>query len=160
MSRNAPYRSLRSWLRNLDSSGRLAAMREGVSLKHELAAVAKCLDGSKSTWFPRPGGFDMSVVSGVISDRGWMAEALGISASDLAEYFAKSSASPIPWQEVAPGIPQREQRPPDDAVRAEPTGEAAHMRRARAGPERSEEQPVSANNVSGLFTIVVQVYGD
>ena len=39
-------------------------------------------------------------------------------------------------------------RPPDDPVRGRAKSEAAHMRRARAGPERSEEQPVSENNAS------------
>ena len=44
MSRNAPFRSLRAWLRHLHRDGRLAVLREGVALEHELAAVAKRLD--------------------------------------------------------------------------------------------------------------------
>jgi 2,5-furandicarboxylate decarboxylase 1 len=51
---SAPYRSLRGWLRHLSDTDRLALIREGVSLKHELAAIAKNLDGRKATLFPRP----------------------------------------------------------------------------------------------------------
>ena len=103
MARNAPFRSLRAWLRHLRETDRLAAMREAVPLEHELAAVAKSLDGSRATWFPRPGGMDMPVVSGVISDRSWMAEAIGVPVEQLAETFAAASAAPVPWAETEAG---------------------------------------------------------
>lgn len=100
MSRNAPFRSMRSWLRHLRDSGRLAVLRKEVSLEHELAAVSKQLDGSQASFFPRPGGHTMPVVSGITSSRAWMAEALGIEAQDLAESYARATTEPLTWREV------------------------------------------------------------
>ena len=37
-------RDLRQWLAHLEATGRLAVMREGVPLKHRLAAIAKRLE--------------------------------------------------------------------------------------------------------------------
>lgn len=39
-----PVRDLRDWLTRLTDTGRLAVIRDNVSLKHELAAIAKVLD--------------------------------------------------------------------------------------------------------------------
>ena len=115
MSRNAPFRSLRSWLRHLHHSGRLAVMRADLSLQHELAAVAKTLDGKQATWFPRPQGFPVPIASGVISDRAWMAEALGVDAKALAEHLVSASENPVPWQELgAAPVQEVMHRPPLD----------------------------------------------
>ena len=47
MSRSTPFRSMRSWLRRLSDTSRLAVFREQDSLEHELAAVFKHLDGTR-----------------------------------------------------------------------------------------------------------------
>ena len=71
-----PIRSLRDWLDHLAARDRLVVVKPGVGLRFELAAIAKRLDGLRATLFPRPGGHPIPVVSGLISDRGWMAEAV------------------------------------------------------------------------------------
>lgn len=102
---NAPTActSLREWLRHLASTNRLAAIREGVGLKHELAAIAKRLDGHSAALFPRPGGHTMPVVSGFMSKREWIAEALGVSQSGLLGRFRDAAERPLAWEEVALG---------------------------------------------------------
>ncbi|MGE0873453.1 MAG: UbiD family decarboxylase [Burkholderiales bacterium] len=94
-----PY-SLRSWLRHLAATGRLAVIREGVPLVHELAAIAKKLDGRQATLFPRPGGHAVPVVSGLVSRRGWIAEAMGVPEDQLLQRYRAASEAPLPWQEV------------------------------------------------------------
>jgi len=96
----APGTSLRGWLDHLQRSDRLAIAREGVALRFELAAIAKRLDGIKATFFPKPGGHPISVVSGLVSDRGWMAEAMGVGADRLLEKFEHAALHPVPWREV------------------------------------------------------------
>ena len=48
------HTSLREWLRHLAATDRLATLRPGVALEHELAAIAKRLDGVQATLFPAP----------------------------------------------------------------------------------------------------------
>jgi 2,5-furandicarboxylate decarboxylase 1 len=95
-----PGASLRGWLDRLQQHDRLAIAREGVALRFELAAIAKRLDGSKATFFPRPGGHPVSVVSGLVSDRGWIAEAMGVGDEELLEKFQHAALNPVPWREV------------------------------------------------------------
>lgn len=95
-----PFRSLRDWLRHLAATGRMAVIRENVSLKHELAAIAKRLDGEKATLFPKPGGHPIPVVSGLVSRRSWIAEAMGADESTLLQSFRNAAENPIHWQEV------------------------------------------------------------
>ena len=47
------HTSLRGWLRHLGETDRLVAIRPGVALKHELAAIAKRLDGRQAAYFPQ-----------------------------------------------------------------------------------------------------------
>lgn len=96
-----PFTSLRAWLRHLAESERLAVARSGVRLKHELAAIAKRLDGKQAVLFPQPGGHAMPVVSGFMSQRVWIAEAMGVPQSELLARFRKASEAPTPWREVA-----------------------------------------------------------
>ena len=42
----------------------------------------------------------MPVVSGLISDRGWMAEAMGVEPAELLARFQDAALDPLPWQEV------------------------------------------------------------
>src|SRR5215472_1315747 len=64
-----PIRSLRDWLDHLAARGRLAVLPAGVDLRFTLAAIAKRLDGTRASLFPRPGGHPMPIVSGLVSDR-------------------------------------------------------------------------------------------
>ncbi len=57
------YRSLRGWLRHLRTTSRLAQIRPGVALTHELAAIDKRLDGEQAALFPQPGGHALPMVS-------------------------------------------------------------------------------------------------
>lgn len=98
-----PYDDLRAWLRHLTQTGRVAVIREGVGLRHELAAIAKRLDGDKATYFPRPDGHEMPVISGFMSQRGWIAEAMGVADADVLSAFRRAAQSPLPWREVEPG---------------------------------------------------------
>src|SRR5689334_23911394 len=92
---------LRQWLDILAGSGRLAVARPGVKLRFELAAIAKTLDGRQATLFPHPDGHPVPVVSGLTSDRGWMAEAMGVGNDHLLETFQEAALNPLPWREVA-----------------------------------------------------------
>ena len=96
-----PVTDLRAWLDRLAGSNRLAVARPGVNLRFELAAIAKKLDGEKATFFPRPGGHAIPVISGLTSDRGWMAEAMGVTNDRLLATFQDAALNPLPWREVA-----------------------------------------------------------
>lgn len=97
----SPVFTLRDWLDRLAGNDRLAVAKPGIGLVHEVAAVANRLDGRKASFFPRPGGHHGSVVSGLVSSRAWMAEALGVSQGELVRHFQKAAANPLPLNEVA-----------------------------------------------------------
>ena len=50
--------------------------------------------------FPKPGGHPIPVVSGLVSDRGWMAEAMGVEPAEMLARFQEAALNPMPWQEV------------------------------------------------------------
>jgi 2,5-furandicarboxylate decarboxylase 1 len=93
-------RSLRGWLAHLSATGRVATIAKPVSLVHELAAVAKRLDGSQAAVFLAPGGHRMPVVSGFMSRRAWIAEAMGVAEKDLLQRFRDAADHPLPCQEI------------------------------------------------------------
>ncbi|CAG9185207.1 Gallate decarboxylase [Cupriavidus laharis] len=93
--------TLRSWLRHLGNTGRLAAIDEPVALEHTLAAVAKRLDGERAAFFNRPGGHAIPVVSGFMSRRSWIAEAMRVPEDGLLERFRSAAAQPLPVREIA-----------------------------------------------------------
>jgi 2,5-furandicarboxylate decarboxylase 1 len=93
--------SLRDWLDVLAASDRLAVIRPGVGLVHELAAIANRLDGRRASFFPQPDGHPGSVVSGLVSSRAWMAEALGVAQPDLIRHVQRAAAHPLEWREIA-----------------------------------------------------------
>ena len=95
-----PVRTLRDWLDHLAARDRLAVLKPNIGLKFDLAAYAKRLDGQRATFFPKPGGHAIPVVSGLISDRGWMAEAMGVEPADMLAHFQNAATNPTPWQEV------------------------------------------------------------
>jgi 2,5-furandicarboxylate decarboxylase 1 len=98
--RNAPITSLRDWLDRLAETGRLARIRDNISLTHELAAIAKKLDGQQASFFPRPGGHQMPIISGLTSDRAWVAEAMGVAPEAVLDRFQQAVRAPLPWREV------------------------------------------------------------
>jgi 2,5-furandicarboxylate decarboxylase 1 len=102
-SQGAPFTDLRRWLAHLSDSGRVAVMREDTPLQHTLAAIAKRLDGRQAAYFPKPGGHAVPVVSGFMSRRAWIAEAMGVPESELLQRFRDAAERPLRWQEVAKG---------------------------------------------------------
>ena len=95
-----PITTLRDWLDHLAARGRLAVIRPNVSLKFELAAIAKRLDGTQATLFPKPGGHAMPVISGLVSDRQWIADAMGVEPGEVLTRFQEAARNPLPWTEV------------------------------------------------------------
>lgn len=94
------FTDLRGWLAHLERSDRLAVVKAGARLEFEIAAIANRCDGDRATLFPQPGGGDGIVVSGLLSARHWMAEALGTTEADLLEHFQQAADKPIAWQDV------------------------------------------------------------
>jgi 2,5-furandicarboxylate decarboxylase 1 len=95
-----PGASLRGWLEHLRSRDRLAVARPGVDLRFGVAGVANRLDGRSATLFPRPGGHPVPVVSGLLSDRAWMAEAMGVPPHGVLERYRTACLEPVPSREV------------------------------------------------------------
>ena len=95
-----PITTLRDWLDHLAARDRLALIRPETSLRFELAAIAKRLDGHKATMFPRPGGHPMPVISGLVSDRRWIADAMGVEAGEVLTRFQDAMLNPLAWREV------------------------------------------------------------
>jgi 2,5-furandicarboxylate decarboxylase 1 len=101
-----PVTTLRAWLDHLAARDRLAVIQPGRSLQFELAAIAKRLDGHKATLFPQPSGHAMAVISGLVSDRQWIAEAMGVESGDVLARFQDAALNPLPWKEIATGPAQ------------------------------------------------------
>lgn len=95
-----PITTLRDWLDHLAARDRLAVIRPEISLHFELAAIAKRFDGHKATLFPHPGGHAMPVISGLLSDRQWIADAMGVDLSEVLARFQDAALNPLPWKEV------------------------------------------------------------
>jgi 2,5-furandicarboxylate decarboxylase 1 len=94
-----PVRSLRDWLDRLAASDRLAIMRERIALRFELAAIAKRLDGTRATLFPKPDGHPVPVISGLVSNRAWMAEAMGVEPAEVLHRFQDAALHPVPCKQ-------------------------------------------------------------
>jgi 2,5-furandicarboxylate decarboxylase 1 len=102
-NRPQPVTTLRAWLDHLAARNRLAVMKPGTALRFELAAIAKRLDGHKATLFPRPDNHTMPVLSGLVSDRQWIAEAMGVEAGEVLARYQDAALNPLPCQEVQSG---------------------------------------------------------
>ncbi len=92
--------SLRGWLDHLRESDRLAMARPGVDLRFGVAGIANRLDGRSASLFPQPGGHPVPIVSGLLSDRAWMAEAMGVRQGRLIEQYRSACLEPVPTTEV------------------------------------------------------------
>jgi 2,5-furandicarboxylate decarboxylase 1 len=106
-----PAHTLRSWLAHLDESGRLASITRPVALKHELAAIAKRLDARKAVVFLDPDGHSIPVVSGFMSRRSWIAEAMGVPEDGLLKRFRDAADHPLKSRPVS-----REEAPCQEVV--------------------------------------------
>jgi 2,5-furandicarboxylate decarboxylase 1 len=93
--------TLRGWLDHLCSQGRLAVARPDVNLRFGVTGIANRLDGHSATVFPQPSGHRVPVVSGPLSDRGWMAEAMGVPQDRLLERYQTACLEPVPSREVS-----------------------------------------------------------
>ncbi len=102
-----PGASFRGWLDRLAGRGRLAIAKKGISLEFELAAIGKRLEGEKAVFFPRPGGHGIAVVAGLLGERLWIAEAMGVAEEKILERFAVALKNPLPWREI-PSAPVQE----------------------------------------------------
>jgi len=96
----SPATSLRAWLDRLAARERLAVIRPGVALRFDLAAIAERFEGEKAVFFPSPGGHAMPVVSGIVSNRAWIAEAMGTTPSGMIARFEEAAANPLPCRRV------------------------------------------------------------
>lgn len=85
-----------------------------VPLKHHLAAITKKLDGKKAVYFPSPDGHAVPVVSGFMSRREWIAEAMGVPGTELLKMFRQAVENPTPWVEV-----NREDAPCQEVILSE-----------------------------------------
>ena len=92
--------SMRQWIGHLDKTGRLSKTKAGVPLDFTLAAISKKLDGRQATLFSKPDGHETSVISGIVSRREWIAEAIGVKGDQLLKRFRDAVNNPIPWQEI------------------------------------------------------------
>lgn len=99
-NRKGPFTQLRDWLDYLADTDRLAIAKENCALQFEIAAIAKYFDGRKATVFPKAGGRNEPVVSGLTSNREWIAQAMGVEPKDVLEHYQKASLNPIAWREV------------------------------------------------------------
>ncbi|EIF31083.1 UbiD family decarboxylase [Burkholderia sp. Ch1-1] len=99
-SRPSGALTLRDWLAHLARTGRVATIDRPVALEHELAAIAKRLDGTQAAFFTQPGGHEVPVVSGFMSRRAWIAEAMGVAEADLLARFRDAAGRPLPSQEI------------------------------------------------------------
>jgi 2,5-furandicarboxylate decarboxylase 1 len=101
-----PIRTLRDWLDHLEQHGRLAVIRPEMRLQYQLAAIAKRLDGRQATFFPRPDGYATPVLSGLVSDRQWIADAMGVDASEVLTRFQDAALNPLPSEVVTQAAAQ------------------------------------------------------
>ncbi|MCQ4313581.1 UbiD family decarboxylase [Pseudomonas stutzeri] len=99
--------SLRGWLNHLQQSGRFNIVRAGTELRFGVAAIANRLDGQSASLFLRPSGHSIPVISGLLSDRQWMAEAMGVESSQVLARFEEASLNPLPWQETEDAVCQQ-----------------------------------------------------
>lgn len=90
------FLSFRAWLQHLRNTDRLLDVEVEVSLRYEVAAIAKRVDGQKAVLFHRTDGAPVPVASGLVSHRRWIAEALGCGQGDLVHKFREACEQPVP----------------------------------------------------------------
>lgn len=93
-------RDLRSWLAALAREGRLLEAKPNLALKFELAAISKVTENTNAVFFPKPDGHDIPVVSNLLADRQWIADALGVQQSEVLKRFSQALRNPLKPVEV------------------------------------------------------------
>ncbi len=68
-------------------------------MRRTTESIDNRLDGTSASLFPKPDGHPVPVVSGLLSQRAWMAEALGVGEGELVERFQDACRNPIPTVE-------------------------------------------------------------
>ena len=87
---------LRDWLLRLEQTDRMAITKPGQALRFGVAGIANRYDGARAVLVPAPDGHPYGyVISGLLSRRDWMAEALGISSDALLDEFHRAIQAPI-----------------------------------------------------------------
>src|SRR6185437_12838866 len=94
------FPNLRTWLRELAATDRLAVARNGMSLTDELAAVAKKLELERAVLFPSPAGHDIAVAANLFANRSWVADSIGVPVENLLSRFQQAVRHPLPWTEL------------------------------------------------------------
>lgn len=94
-------RDLRTWLSYLAEKDQLATFKPNVNLHHELIGVLEKMNGKKACLFPQPSGHSVPVVAGTLQQRQWVADAMGVDASEVLSRFCDAVKNPLPWQEIA-----------------------------------------------------------
>jgi len=94
------FPTLRDWIDDLAEHDLLTIAKPGLSLNFELAALAHRLDGEKATFFPKPSGHTIPVVSGIMSNRPWIARAMGVDEKGILKKYQEAVSSPLPCKVV------------------------------------------------------------
>lgn len=93
--------TLRTWLAYLQETDQLAHLDGKVRLQHEIAAVAKKLDGKKAAFFTNVEEYPIPVVSGICTTRRQFAEALETDQHGVIPRFTAAVSNPLPCRQVA-----------------------------------------------------------
>src|SRR5690606_35604915 len=56
-------------------------------------------------YFPKPGGHDIGIISGFMSKRAWIAEAMGVPQSELLARYRQAAENPRPCAEIEQDAP-------------------------------------------------------
>ncbi|SHF55034.1 2,5-furandicarboxylate decarboxylase 1 [Desulforamulus putei DSM 12395] len=91
---------MRDWLAYLENEGKIKTVSKEISLKFEMPAVIKKLDGKAAVKFKKPKGYNIPVVSGIAYDRDLFAKALGTTKNNVARKISECQKQPIPCQVV------------------------------------------------------------
>jgi len=90
-------KSLRDWLKDLDSKGLLKTVRREVDREFELSGLGKKADGKFALLFDNVKGATVPVVTGIASTREMFASALGVTKDQVVDKFGAAQAAPRDW---------------------------------------------------------------
>jgi len=92
--------SMREWLEVLAQEKLLKVVNRKVSLRFELAGVAKKADGRWAVQFNHPEDFSIPVVAGFAGSRAFLAKAMDVPVACASEHFASAQSHPAPCKLV------------------------------------------------------------
>jgi 2,5-furandicarboxylate decarboxylase 1 len=150
---HVPPATLAEWLDRLAARNRLRVIRPNLALKFGVAAVAARLDGESATLFPSPGGHAIPVVSGIVSRREWIADAMGVAPGDIVRRFQMAANAPLPCERVAKAaVHEVVHRGPIDIAKLLPVPVHNEL---DAGPYLSAGLLISANPKTGKQNVSI-----